>query len=115
MAAEKYTRATDSLEKNGTCTMKVFGNSMMPLIKTASVLVFIKEANYEVGDVVLTRVKSRWIDAHKITRIDAEGRYLIANNKGFENGWTKKVFGRVISVNGQPFGRPITTKAPGSI
>jgi len=65
----------------------------------------------KIGDVVLSSVKSRWIDAHKITQIDAQGRYLIANNKGFENGWTKKVFGRVISVNGQPFGRP-TTKVP---
>lgn len=80
---------------------------MMPIIKSGSKLTFRKVGAYEIGDVVLTKVKGRWIDAHKITKIDADGRFLISNNKGHDNGWTKKVFGRVIAVNGEPFGRPI--------
>lgn len=103
----KYERTVAALEGGQDHTMKVFGQSMMPIIKSGSALTFRKTDDYQVGDVVLSKVKGRWIDAHKITKIDADGRYLISNNKGFDNGWTKKVFGRVIAVNDEPFGRPV--------
>lgn len=101
----KYERAVAALAEGHDFTMKVTGQSMMPIIKSGSALTFRKTDDYEVGDVVLSKVKGRWIDAHKITKIDASGRYLISNNKGWDNGWTKKVFGRVIAVNGEQFGR----------
>ena len=101
----KYERAMEALNTTGFCEMKVFGNSMLPIIKSGSKLTFKKTDDYQVGDVCLSRVKGRYIDAHKITRIDAEGRYLISNNRGWDNGWTRQIFGRVIKVNGKSFGR----------
>ena len=101
----KYEWVLSALESGEDATMKVFGQSMMPIIKSASLLTFRKTDDYKVGDVVISRVKSRIIDAHQITKIDAEGRFLISNNKGRDNGWTRKIFGRVIAVNDEPFGR----------
>jgi len=103
----KYERAVAYLEEGLEFSMKVFGSSMLPIIKSGSKLTFRKTNDYRVGDVVLSKVKGRWIDAHQITKIDADGRFLISNNKGWDNGWTKKVFGRVIAVNGEPFGREV--------
>ena len=80
----KYERAVTALSEGRDHTMKVFGQSMIPIIKSGSALTFRKTDDYEVGDVVLSKVKGRWIDAHKITKIDANGRYLISNNKGWD-------------------------------
>lgn len=101
----KYEAAINALTRNGYHTMKVFGNSMRPLIESGSTLTFKADNKFEIGDVVLCKVKGRWIDAHKITKVSAEGRYMIANNHGYENGWTNKVYARVVTVNGKPFGR----------
>ena len=76
--------------------MKVFGNSMLPIIKSGSLLTFKKEKSYQINDIVFCKVKGRYIDAHKITKTDGNARYMIANNGGYENGWTKTIFGRVI-------------------
>lgn len=88
--------------------MRVFGNSMLPLIKTKSVVVYRPTNDYQVGDVVFVKVGGNYL-THKITKIDSKGRYMIANNKGRENGWASKIYGRVIQVNGEPFGRPVTS------
>jgi phage repressor protein C with HTH and peptisase S24 domain len=99
-----YNRAIKELDEIGETSLKVSGNSMSPLIKTRSALVLKKFDAYRVGDAVLCKVKGN-IYVHKITQIDAEGRYLISNNKGHDNGWTKNVYGRVVNVNGKEFGR----------
>lgn len=101
-----YARAIKELDETGETSLKVSGNSMTPLIKTRSLLVLKKTNDYQVGDAVLCKVKGN-IFVHKITRIDAEGRYLISNNKGHDNGWTKAVYGRVVQVNGEKFGRKL--------
>lgn len=101
----KYERVSSELAEGLESSMKVFGQSMLPIIKSGSLLTFKKTDDYEVGDVVLSRVNGRWIDAHKITKIGADGRYLISNNRGWDNGWTRQIFGRVVAVNGEPFGR----------
>jgi hypothetical protein len=85
--------------------MKAFGRSMVPLIANGSVLTYRATNDYQVGDVVFSKVKGRLIAAHKITKIDSNGRFMIANNKNRENGWASKVFARVVAVNGEPFGR----------
>ena len=106
---EKYERAMRALSSGQDHTMKVIGNSMLPLIQSGSKLTFRATGDYQIGDVVFCKVKgrkgTRFIDAHKITKKDAEGRYMIANNHGHENGWSTQIFGRVIAVNGEPFGR----------
>ena len=102
----RYLKLREALEAGETPSMKVGGHSMEPIIMDGSKLTWAKTDDYQVGDVVFCKVK-KFIDAHKITKIDADGRYLISNNKGWDNGWTKKVFGRVIAVNDERFGRPV--------
>lgn len=94
--ASKYLRLIDELFQNGQGKMKAFGNSMMPIIKSGSLLTFQKSDEYEVGDIVFCKVKGRFIDAHKVIKKDNNKGYLIANNQGYENGWTKNVYGKVI-------------------
>jgi phage repressor protein C with HTH and peptisase S24 domain len=94
----KYARLKVELEKDGTGKMRGFGNSMMPVIKSGSLLTYEKNEEYEVNDIVFCKVKGRYIDGHWIIKKDQNGRYLIANNKGKENGWTKQVYGKVVDV-----------------
>lgn len=92
----KYERLKKELETVGTGKMKAFGSSMLPILKSGTMLTFRREQAYAVGDIVFCKVKGRYIDAHKVTKTDASKGYLIANNHGFENGWTKVIFGRVV-------------------
>jgi len=108
---QKYERVIERLAENDSPTMKVFGRSMLPIIKSGSKLTFRKDSTYEIGDVVFCKVKGRYIDAHKITKIDSAGRRMIANNKGRENGWASQIYGRVVAVDGEPFGRSPANKS----
>lgn len=99
--ANKYIFLMADLEQTGTGTMKAFGSSMMPILKSGSLLRFEAHLDYEVGDIVFCKVKGRFIDAHKIVKKDPNRGYLIANNHGHENGWTHKVYGKVVEVNGE--------------
>ena len=94
----KYERLKEALDKEGTGKMKCFGQSMLPIINSGSLLTFTKKDTYEIGDIVFCKVKGRYIDAHKITKIDKNKGYMIANNKGFENGWTKTIYGYVTDI-----------------
>ena len=91
----KYERLLGDIEKNGTGQMKVFGNSMQPIIESGTLLTFIKCEDYNVDDIVFCKVKGKFIDAHKITAKDAKKGYLISNNKGHDNGWTHTIYGKV--------------------
>jgi len=93
----KYERLIDDIDKNGKGSVKLFGNSMMPIINSGSIITFIKCDNYEVGDIVFCKVKSNFY-AHKIIAKDTNKGYLIANNRGYENGWTHKIFGKAIQI-----------------
>ena len=92
----KYKALKESLEAQGRGKMKVFGHSMEPIIASGTLLEFQVKATYEVGDVVFCKVRGRYIDAHKIIKKAPGGRYLIANNKGWENGWTSQVYAAVV-------------------
>lgn len=80
---------------------------MRPIIESGSVLTFTTSEDYEVGDIVFAKVGGRFIDAHKITKKAADGRFMISNNHGWDNGWTRTIYGRVTKVNGSPFGRGV--------
>lgn len=97
----KYLRLKEELETSGTGKMKCFGNSMLPILKSGSLLTFSKQQEYSIGDIVFCKVKGRFIDAHKITKTHPGKGYLIANNHGFENGWTRVIFGKAISAEYQ--------------
>jgi SOS-response transcriptional repressor LexA len=92
----KYERLKAELETARTGKMKVFGNSMLPILKSGTLLTFTCQENYQIGDIVFCKVKGHYIDAHKVVAIDANKGYLIANNHGFENGWTKRIFGKAV-------------------
>ena len=92
----KYQRLQLELETSGTGKMKCFGNSMLPILKSGSLLTFKKEENYKENDIVFCKVKGRYIDAHKIIKVDSNKGFLIANNHGYENGWTYTIFGKAI-------------------
>jgi hypothetical protein len=94
----KYERLKADLEKDGTGTMKCFGNSMLPIMKSGSEVTFQVEEDYEVGEIVFCRVKGRYIDAHLIKAKNEKRGWLIANNHGHLNGWTKTIYGRVIKA-----------------
>jgi SOS-response transcriptional repressor LexA len=101
----RYQQAIEALEAGRDHTMTVTGNSMVPLIYSKSKLTFSPTGDYQVGDVVFCKVDGRLIDAHKITKVGSDGRFMISNNKGYDNGWASKIYGRVVAVNGEPFGR----------
>jgi SOS-response transcriptional repressor LexA len=86
------------LVAHGRMEAKVFGQSMKPILESGSFLTFEKRANYEVGEIVFCKVRGRYIDAHKITKVDSQGRYMISNNHGYDNGWTTQIFGKVVKA-----------------
>lgn len=93
----KYENLKATLERGETPSMKCAGNSMLPILSNPSTCTYRKQSSYGIGDIVFCRVKGRYIDAHKITAIQGE-RYLISNNHGHDNGWTKTIYGRVIAA-----------------
>jgi SOS-response transcriptional repressor LexA len=93
----KYERLKMALETTGSGKMKAFGNSMLPILKSGTLLTFEKASEYKPGDIVCCKVKGRFIDAHKIVKTDANKGFLIANNHGFENGWTRTIYGKVVT------------------
>jgi len=94
----KYERMQQELATQGRTEAKVFGQSMKPILESGSFLTFEKRFRYEVGDIVFCKVRGRYIDAHKITKIDCQERYLISNNHGHDNGWTRQIFGKVVTA-----------------
>lgn len=93
----KYDNLQSALDRGEEASMRCAGNSMLPILSNPSICTYKREKSYKVGDIVFCRVKGRFIDAHKITAINGE-RYLISNNHGHDNGWTKTIYGRVISA-----------------
>jgi len=94
--ASKYDRLQDDLMKTGTGEMKCFGNSMLPILSNPSTNTYRKQDIYKKGDIVFCKVRGRFIDAHLITKVAADGQYMISNNHGHDNGWTKTIYGRVV-------------------
>lgn len=94
----KYERLKGDLLSHGKGKMKCFGNSMTPILQSGALCTFKKEKKYKVGDIVFCKVKGRYIDAHKITKTHPTRGYLISNNKCYDNGWTKAIFGRVVKA-----------------
>ncbi|SEW04977.1 Peptidase S24-like [Chitinophaga sp. YR573] len=92
----KYERLKSELESTGKGKMKAFGSSMLPILKSGTHLTFEKAGEYKIGDIVFCKVRGRYIDAHKIIKTDAHKGFLIANNHGFENGWTRTIYGKVV-------------------
>lgn len=75
------------------------GQSMTPRIKSGQ-LVTVEPAKLEdvkKGDVVYCKVNGR-VYLHLAKKIGDDGRVLITNNHGYENGWTKIIYGKLTKV-----------------
>lgn len=94
----KYERLKQDLETSGKGAMKCFGSSMTPILSNATLNEYVRQDSYEVGDIVFAKGKGRWIDSHLITKKDADGRYMISNNHGYDNGWTRQVYGKIVKA-----------------
>lgn len=73
------------------------GSSMTPKIKSGQ-LVHVEPVlpeNVQIGDIVLCRVRGNEY-LHLVKAID-DGRFQIGNNHGRINGWTKNIYGKLIS------------------
>ena len=92
----KYIVLQRELEEAGYGYMTCFGNSMLPILKSGQRVRFEKQDEYEIGDIVFCKVRGRYIDAHKITKKNKKKGYMIANNSGHENGWTRTIYGKAI-------------------
>lgn len=88
---KKMKNIVEQLKLGEVVTFTAHGSSMSPKIKNKEeVTVSSNISNLSVGDIVLCRVKGNYylhlIKAIKIVKNKGE-RFLIANNKGHENGW----------------------------
>jgi SOS-response transcriptional repressor LexA len=80
----KYHHLQEMLATTGEGKMKCYGQSMLPILKSGSLLTFRRQDSYHVGDIVFCKVKGRYIDAHIIVKQHPQRGYLIANNHGHE-------------------------------
>ncbi|SRR3972149_2738720 len=89
----------ERLQNGETFVTSEKGNSMVPLIKSGQEhkIAPITIDEVKVGDIVYAKVHGNFY-THLVKAINAQKGCLIGNNKGGINGWTKKVFGKVIEV-----------------
>jgi len=75
------------------------GNSMTPKIKSGQEhrLEPVDLNRLEVGDIVFCKVKGKYY-THLIKAINPDKGFLIGNNKGGINGWTKLIYGKVTEI-----------------
>lgn len=75
------------------------GNSMSPRIESGQLITIDPDVrSIEVGDIVFCKVNgSHYV--HLVKAIGSDGRMKIGNNHGRINGWTRAVYGKVISVS----------------
>ena len=74
------------------------GNSMEPLIKSGQnhKLAPATVDDVEIGDIVYCKVYNSFL-THLVKQKGKRG-CLIGSNKGSTNGWTKKIYGKVVEV-----------------
>lgn len=88
-----------ALARGETIVSKEPGNSMTPILKSRQPC-RIAPATWEeveVGDIVLCKVRGNMY-THKVTAKNPKRGVQISNNKNYVNGWTKRVFGKVIEI-----------------
>lgn len=89
----------DKLLAGETIISKEPGNSMTPILKSKQP-VRIKPCTWEdveKGDIVYCTVKGNTY-THIVTAKNQKRGVQISNNHGNVNGWTKKVWGKVIEI-----------------
>ena len=89
----------EKLQKGETFITSEKGNSMVPLIKSGQdhKLAPATLEDVEIGDIVFCKVHGKHY-THLVKAKDPVKGCLIGNNRGFNNGWTKQIYGKVIEV-----------------
>lgn len=95
----KNKQIAERLTEGETVQTRLGGNSMTPIIKSKQ-LVTIEPCVIEdlkKGDVTFCKVRGNYY-LHLVRQVGDDGRVLIGNNHGYNNGWTRVVFGRLTKV-----------------
>ena len=103
----KNLNAIIELNKNKTVSKKEFGNSMLPIILSGSLITYEKQDEYFIGDIAFCKISGKFY-CHLICgkrKVKDKNQYQISNNKGKINGWTFNVYGKAIkaSLNGTEY------------
>lgn len=92
--------AAARVSRGQTVKFRAMGRSMEPRIRSGQIVTVapIEAGDYEVGDVVLAKVRGKWW-LHKVKAM-TDSRALIANQRGRENGWAHEsnVIGKVVGI-----------------
>lgn len=96
----RYQDILQELAQGNTVAHKPRGNSMTPLIKSGQRIEIspCHSSDIQTGDIVLAKVKGHYY-IHLVTRTSLDGRFMISNNHGHDNGWTRQVYGRVTKID----------------
>ncbi len=90
-----------------TVTIRPRGNSMLPKIKSGTVLLVAPvnpDAPPQPGDIVLARVAGNTY-CHYVSAVKGSGdktMWQISNASGHVNGWTKSVYGVIVEIGFVP-------------
>jgi len=87
------------LQKGETVEWRPHGNSMTPRVKSGQLVTVVpcKISDVQAGDIVFAKVKGNFY-LHLARQVGEDGRVLISNNHGHDNGWTRTVFGKLVGV-----------------
>ena len=99
MVSKRQHAKIERLLDGETIISKEPGNSMMPIIKSRNP-VKLEPCTWEdceKGDIVYCTVKGNCF-THKVYGKNEKKGVLIGNNSGHINGWTRKVYGKVIEI-----------------
>ena len=94
----RYTMLAAKLEAGETITYVEHGSSMMPRMKDGVKVTVMpcKLADLQVDDVAFCKVKGAFF-LHIVKALGQDGRVLIGNAHGHLNGWTRRVYGKLVA------------------
>ncbi len=89
----------ERLQQGETVSFRPRGHSMAGKINSGDLCTIepIDASEVRIGDVVLCRVKGAEY-LHLVKAVGPAGQVLIGNNRGKTNGWTRAIYGRLVSV-----------------
>jgi len=91
-------QAIKLLQEGKMATIKPTGNSMKGKVDSGSIVTVepISLDKVNINDIILCKVKGK--QYLHLVKAKEKNRVLIGNNKGFINGWTSIVYGKVVKI-----------------
>lgn len=92
----KHAALAKKLEAGEPVTYREYGNSMLPKLKSGVTVTVepCKLEDLQVGDVAFCKVRGTFY-LHYVKAVGQDGRVLIGNAHGHQNGWTRNVYGKL--------------------